>query len=92
MKILYRIDMLMVYQMFPVIVWMAVTGPLVIREVIKYFWTVCADIYGSRAGVGHCIAPIDQCVCEYGHEHFHLYYAYLLCCVPGHTGEYDEVC
>ena len=52
--------MLMVYQMFPVIVWMALTGPLVIREVIKYFWTVCADTYGSRAGVGHCIDPLTS--------------------------------
>jgi len=53
MKILYRNDMLVVYHIFPVIVWMAETVLPLIREVIQYSWTVCADRYGPRVGVSH---------------------------------------
>ena len=71
MKILHRNVMLMVYNIFPVIVWMAEIVLPVIREVIQYCWTVCANRYGSRVGVGHCIAPnhhrervcLCACVC-----------------------------
>jgi len=90
-KILHRNGMLIVCHIFPVIVWMAELVLPVIREVIQYCWTVCADRYDSRVGVSHSIAPNHECVCEYDQEHFHLCYAYLLCYVPGHTGEYDEV-
>jgi len=36
--------MLMVYHIFPVIVWLADIVLSVIREVIQYSWTVCADM------------------------------------------------
>jgi len=52
----------MVYHIFPVIVWMAEIVLPVIREVIQYSWIVCAERYGSRVGISHCIAPSHQCV------------------------------